>query len=291
MSCCRTGRARYRGGAGRGARGAGGGADVQPMRLRFRCGVGRGAEVRVHPEECVQRRGVCATGRAGMSALEGVAGRSRLVAPDWWRRGARTPLWWFVIPFTIVAVTFDGWALQSHHLLTANWVVITEVGTLAEVGVGLLFWMWRPGICSGRFSSSGRCFGGRSATCTCPFHTRGSSSPTASCSAGCTPASTCGCCSSSLRVGSGARAYGRWSSSSGRPADDLDTSSRPVQQRAEDISVPRSRMVGARPLGEGQGGDRDRCGARDRRRLRPATVAGRTGVFAAGSCRCTPNGS
>ncbi len=73
------------------------------------------------------------------------AGRTVGWAPQWWRSGQRSPLWW------LVGASAFGWLF-----VTAAWDVqlgITPAGVLAwqtlgqtaEILVGLLFWMWRPG--------------------------------------------------------------------------------------------------------------------------------------------------
>jgi signal transduction histidine kinase len=64
-------------------------------------------------------------------------------APRWWRDGTRTPLWWaaaVVAPLICWADVYGWWDATGDPV--AFW---WGIGILAEIVVGLLFWMWRPG--------------------------------------------------------------------------------------------------------------------------------------------------
>jgi hypothetical protein len=79
-----------------------------------------------------------------MSAVsDASAARGWLVAPEWWRRGVRTPLWWAALVVFVVSLTTDL-AFGSGRLLPTGGSAVYAVSTLAETVVGLLFWMWRP---------------------------------------------------------------------------------------------------------------------------------------------------
>jgi signal transduction histidine kinase len=82
-----------------------------------------------------------------VSALGAAVGRGRLVAPDWWRRGTRTPLWWAAIVVWVVLTVADvGWGSgRTPGVWGAPGVLALYVfSSLLETVLGLLFWMWRP---------------------------------------------------------------------------------------------------------------------------------------------------
>jgi signal transduction histidine kinase len=72
--------------------------------------------------------------------------RSRLgdLLPAWWRSGTRTWLWWGAVAITIAHMT-DIYFETAGGWFTWKQGAAVGIGAAAEVGVGLLFWMWRPG--------------------------------------------------------------------------------------------------------------------------------------------------
>jgi hypothetical protein len=66
-----------------------------------------------------------------------------LRGPHWWSTGVRTPLWWaaLVVGGAAVALERHQWAIHGPTGVAA----LLAIGFAAEVVVGLLFWMWRPG--------------------------------------------------------------------------------------------------------------------------------------------------
>ena len=71
-------------------------------------------------------------------------------APRWWRDGVRTPLWW--------AAAISGRACSWRHDTAYDHgfpparCALRATAFMAEVVVGLLFWMWRPRNIMGRCS-------------------------------------------------------------------------------------------------------------------------------------------
>ena len=64
-------------------------------------------------------------------------------APRWWRDGVRTPLWWaaaILAPGLLLASTITAY----DHGLPPALCALRATAFMAEVVVGLLFWMWRP---------------------------------------------------------------------------------------------------------------------------------------------------
>ena len=64
-------------------------------------------------------------------------------APRWWRDGVRTPLWWAAAilgPGLLVASTITAY----DHGFPPALCALRATAFMAEVVVGLLFWMWRP---------------------------------------------------------------------------------------------------------------------------------------------------
>ena len=64
-------------------------------------------------------------------------------APRWWRDGVRTPLWWAAAilgPGLLVASTITAY----EHGFPPALCALRATAFMAEVVVGLLFWMWRP---------------------------------------------------------------------------------------------------------------------------------------------------
>ena len=72
-------------------------------------------------------------------------GRTVGWAPQWWRSGVRSPLWW------LVGASALGWNFglalwDVQRGITPPGVLAWQtLGITAEILVGLLFWMWRPG--------------------------------------------------------------------------------------------------------------------------------------------------
>ena len=79
-------------------------------------------------------------------------------APQWWRSGVRSPLWW------LVGASALGWLWGTVALFMRLGYQVSfaadawaALGQTTEILVGLLFWMWRPGNVVGpRCSSAGR---------------------------------------------------------------------------------------------------------------------------------------
>ena len=64
-------------------------------------------------------------------------------APRWWRDGVRRPLWWAAAilgPGLLVASTITAY----EHGFPPALCALRATAFMAEVFVGLLFWMWRP---------------------------------------------------------------------------------------------------------------------------------------------------
>src|SRR3954451_10550766 len=69
---------------------------------------------------------------------------SALPAPHWWRTGVRSRLWWAALVACSAAVTLE-WYQWHVRALPEGVGALLGIGFAAEVVVGLLFWMWRPG--------------------------------------------------------------------------------------------------------------------------------------------------
>jgi hypothetical protein len=65
--------------------------------------------------------------------------------PQWWSSGTRTRVWWTAgtIAWTLVAV--DA-VYQLRAGVGSEQVALTVAGNVAEITVGLLFWMWRRNL-------------------------------------------------------------------------------------------------------------------------------------------------
>ena len=75
------------------------------------------------------------------------AGRTVEWAPQWWRSGVRTRLWWgaaVVFPVILVADLYVTWGWPEAAGFSSGAYVLAFTGVTAEAMVGLLFWMWRP---------------------------------------------------------------------------------------------------------------------------------------------------
>ena len=78
-------------------------------------------------------------------------GRTVGWAPQWWRSGVRTRLWWaaaIVLPVLVAADLYVTWGWPEPGWGTPSGrgaYLEAWAGVTAEVTVGLLFWMWRPG--------------------------------------------------------------------------------------------------------------------------------------------------
>jgi signal transduction histidine kinase len=62
----------------------------------------------------------------------------------WWSSGTRTWLWWAALVVAGGVIAADQFYDLRFGYLRGT-VAINSVGDFAEIGVGLLFWMWRPG--------------------------------------------------------------------------------------------------------------------------------------------------
>ena len=78
-----------------------------------------------------------------MTATTG--GRAVGWAPQWWRSGVRTPLWWLVGASALgwLYVT-QAWGMRLGYQFSPAVDAWATLGQTAEILVGLLFWMWRP---------------------------------------------------------------------------------------------------------------------------------------------------
>ena len=65
-------------------------------------------------------------------------------APRWWRDGVRTPLWWAGSTLGIGLLAASAYTAHSHGF-PAGLNAVRMTALTAEVVVGVLFWMWRPG--------------------------------------------------------------------------------------------------------------------------------------------------
>ena len=69
-------------------------------------------------------------------------------APQWWRSGVRTRLWWaaaIVLPVIVAADMYVTWGWAEAAGFPSSSIVEAFTGLSLEAMVGLLFWMWRPG--------------------------------------------------------------------------------------------------------------------------------------------------
>jgi signal transduction histidine kinase len=75
-------------------------------------------------------------------------GRTAGWAPQWWRSGVRTRMWWTAAVLALGWQAVVGPYVDQHRfgLVTAiPWLYAwVTAGLVAEILVGLLFWMWRP---------------------------------------------------------------------------------------------------------------------------------------------------
>jgi signal transduction histidine kinase len=79
-----------------------------------------------------------------MTATAG--GRTVGWAPQWWRSGVRTPLWWLVGASALGCVFGTvAWQVRLGYQVSPAVDAWATLGQTAEILVGLLFWMWRPG--------------------------------------------------------------------------------------------------------------------------------------------------
>ena len=75
-------------------------------------------------------------------------GRTVGWAPQWWRSGVRTRLWWvaaIVFPVIMAADMYATWDWPEAGGYPSGALFVWFGGVIAEAAVGLLFWMWRPG--------------------------------------------------------------------------------------------------------------------------------------------------
>src|SRR5678815_422716 len=68
-------------------------------------------------------------------------------APQWWRSGVRTRLWWaaaVAFPVLLAADCYATWDFARDFPNGVYLFFLFTAGVAAEAAVGLLFWMWRP---------------------------------------------------------------------------------------------------------------------------------------------------
>jgi signal transduction histidine kinase len=81
---------------------------------------------------------------------EAVFGRSVVTAepgfgPQWWSSGTRTWVWWTAGTIAYTLVLVDA-VFQLRNGALAGPLALNVAGELAEITVGLLFWMWRRNL-------------------------------------------------------------------------------------------------------------------------------------------------
>jgi signal transduction histidine kinase len=65
--------------------------------------------------------------------------------PQWWSSGTRTWRWWTAGAIACTFVVVDA-AFQLRSGIAGSQVALSLAGDLAEITVGLLFWMWRRNL-------------------------------------------------------------------------------------------------------------------------------------------------
>jgi hypothetical protein len=65
--------------------------------------------------------------------------------PQWWSSGTRTWVWWTAGVGACALVVVDA-VYQFRSGIAGPQVALSLTGDLAELAVGLLFWMWRRNL-------------------------------------------------------------------------------------------------------------------------------------------------